>query len=158
MDIFDTIREDHETILALVDAIEDTALTRDPTSADGARLEHLRDQLIALVEAHTAAEETLFYPLLQDDDDGRPLMVMALEQHHVVSLLLQEVRTMAVRDEHFVPKCAILAENLEDHIDEEEEDIFPLIGDLISAEQADTLGQQFRKRVSDEMADHRKAA
>ncbi|MBC7542272.1 MAG: hemerythrin domain-containing protein [Candidatus Sericytochromatia bacterium] len=152
MDIFDTIREDHEKILGLLDSLEGI----DP--ADVARQEQMRDHLIALLEAHTHAEEALFYPLLANDDGGRPLMVMATEQHHVVSLLVEELRHLPASDEHFAAKCAVLAENLEDHIEEEEEDIFPIAEELIDEERAKALGQQFQQHVNDALAPQRKAA
>jgi hemerythrin superfamily protein len=100
------------------------------------------------LESHARAEEQLVYPLLQQDSEGRDLMLLAIEEHHVVSVLLHELRELPVADERFAAKVTVLAANLEDHLEAEEEDMLPLLMDLIGEPRAQELGRRFRNQLA----------
>jgi hypothetical protein len=63
-----------------------------------------------------------------------------------------------VTDERFPPKCAVLAANLEDHMEAEEEDILPLLLGLIGEAQARDLGQRFSQQLAAARAEFGQAA
>jgi len=152
MDLFEVIRDDHERVLGIIDSLEAAPLT------DTAMRLRLRDELVARLTAHARAEEVIFYPLLQNDTEGHERVVMAEEQHHIVKVLLQELADLPISDEHFGAKLALLAENLEAHLDEEEEDIIPLVEDLIDDSQAENLGDAFLRHVHDTLGHGHRAA
>ncbi len=137
MDIAKAIRDDHERILAIIDSLEDQE------AADATANGRHRDQLGLMLTSHIQAEEQLVYPLLQQDDEGRELMLLALEEHHIVNVLLAELLVMPAADERFPAKCAVLAANLEDHLESEEEDLLPLLLGLLDPAEALALGQRF---------------
>jgi hemerythrin superfamily protein len=142
VDICKAIRDDHERILAILDDLEDI----DP--AEPETINHRRDQLALMLTSHAQAEEQLVYPLLQQDSEGHELMLLSLEEHHIVTVLLHELLGLSAHDERFTAKCAILAANLEDHIEAEEEDVLPLLMDLIDEPHANDLGRRFRMHLA----------
>lgn len=142
MDIFRTLRDDHARILAVFDAMDDA----DP--ADPQAIIRRRDELASLLSSHMQAEEDLIYPLLQADSEGHHLALLANEEHHLVDLLLQELLRLPVTDERFTAKSAILATNLEDHVEAEEDEVLPLLADLLDDAHATDLGRRFRRHVA----------
>jgi hemerythrin superfamily protein len=66
-----------------------------------------------------------FEPALNEDR----LINEALEEHHVVHLLIAELKKMAPSDERCAAKFTVLAENVKHHIKEEEGEIFPQVGE-----------------------------
>ena len=85
-------------------------------------------ELVALIEEeikiHSEAEEIIFYPEMKKIDSE--MIAEAAEEHHQVDVLLAELKEMTGREgEEFDAKVAVLEENLEHHIKEEEEEMFP---------------------------------
>ena len=76
------------------------------------------------------------------------LVLEALEEHHVVKLVLEELPTVDPEDESFTAKMTVLGELVEHHADEEEEDMFPLASKL-GDEELETLGQQMAARADE---------
>jgi iron-sulfur cluster repair protein YtfE (RIC family) len=142
VDICKVILDDHERILALVDELEDL----DPANPEAIRQSSA--QLSLMLESHVQAEEQLVYPLLQQDPEGRDLMLLAMEEHHVVTVLLHELLGLSPADEHFIPKCDVLVANLEEHIEAEEEELLPLLLDLIDEPHAQDLGRRFQHHLA----------
>src|SRR6478672_7895879 len=75
---------------------------------------------------HTTIEEEIFYPAVKDRykrmDD---IVSESLEEHHVVDVVMEELKKMSPEDETFDPKFKVLMENVRHHIGEEEEGMFP---------------------------------
>ena len=77
----------------------------------------------------------------------------ALEEHHVVHLLIAELKKMTAGDERFDAKFTVLAENVKHHIKEEEGEMFPQVeeSDLdwaYLAEKATEARQHFSTKVA----------
>jgi chemotaxis receptor (MCP) glutamine deamidase CheD len=53
------------------------------------------------------------------------MMDEALEEHHVVELLIKELRKMGPKDERYHAKFTVLSEMVKHHIEEEESDMLP---------------------------------
>jgi hemerythrin superfamily protein len=69
-------------------------------------------------------------------------------EHHVVETLLQEMSQLSSGDDQWQAKLSVVTENLEHHIKEEEEEIFPKAQTIISDEQAEELGEAFTAEKS----------
>lgn len=81
---------------------------------------------LALTElkAHAAIEEELFYPAVRKAI-GPEIMNEADEEHHVAKLLIAELDVMDGSESHFEAKFHVLAENVRQHIEEEENEMLP---------------------------------
>lgn len=76
---------------------------------------------------HTQLEEEVFYPAVRAvaDQEGEELVEESLEEHHVVDVLIEELKRMSPEDERYDAKMTVLCENVEHHIQEEEEEMLP---------------------------------
>ncbi len=105
------------------------SLLRKAEHAEGntARRAVLED-LGMLLFVHTQIEEDIFYPAVRAVGTRRAEEVIdeAYEEHHVVSLLLEELPSLDTSDRRFRARISVLAELLDKHLEEEEQVIFPL--------------------------------
>lgn len=115
MNIVELLRKDHEKVKMLFREFE---------SAGDQKLNIVR-QAISELELHAAAEEKVFYPaVLADWPDAATSINESFEEHHVMKLLIGELKDMSHEDERFDAKFTVLAENVKHHVKEEEAELF----------------------------------
>jgi hemerythrin superfamily protein len=115
--VLDRLREDHHKVKQLFVDFESTT-----ESQEKQRI--VKTALYALQE-HAYVEEKAVYPVFEASLDDGQLVREALEEHHVVHLLIAELQKLSPADQRFEAKFAVLAENVKHHIKEEEGEIFP---------------------------------
>jgi hemerythrin superfamily protein len=107
--------------------------------------QRIAERIFQELEVHSRLEEEVFYPAVRaaTDKEGEELVVEGIEEHHVVDLLIEELKGMNPEDEHYTAKMTVLCENVQHHIQEEEEEMLPdarrRLGD-----QMETLGQEMQ--------------
>jgi hemerythrin superfamily protein len=74
--------------------------------------------------AHLKAEESSFYPNLEDEPETKMLALEAYEEHHVAELVFDELLKLKVTEDEWSAKLKVLTEIIEHHIEEEEGEIF----------------------------------
>ena len=112
-------------------------------STTPARKEALVGQMIELLTVHTYIENEVMYPrvrallpALEDD------VLESYEEHHVADVLVMELSAMDRSDERFVAKASVLVENVQHHMQEEEQDWFPKVRDGLSRAQLREIGEE----------------
>jgi hemerythrin superfamily protein len=117
VNVVELLRKDHEKVKTLF---------RDFESAEESKEKgHIVQQAIAELEVHAAAEEKVFYPAVRKDSpDAASNLDESLEEHHVMRLLIEELKVMSPEDERFDAKFTVMAENVRHHIKEEEAELF----------------------------------
>jgi hemerythrin superfamily protein len=129
------LKEDHRKVEELFKQFEETE--------DDDTKEQICALTVRELEAHATIEEEIFYPAAQPHVDEKELIDEAREEHHVVRLLLGELRKMGADDERFDAKYKVLAESVKHHVEEEESELFPMVQDDLDVE---ALGQKIRSR------------
>lgn len=137
MDILDFLRQDHETVLSLFDKLDQM---EGKTAKDGNK-DRVFEELKEAIEQHTAGEEEILYPLFRGDEDLRPMALKPIEEHHVATLLLNELSGMQ-KDEYWDAKLSVLRESMERHIEDEEEDIFANAREMFDEKQRNEMGKR----------------
>ncbi|HET7306823.1 MAG TPA: hemerythrin domain-containing protein [Gammaproteobacteria bacterium] len=140
MDIYEALRRDHDEVSVLFEALFDT---------DATAVERRRDafkRLRRILRAHSSAEQTLFYPLLKDHEQTHDLVEHAAGRYGKMNKLLGEMATMNHRADAWMEKCRALHKGVEEHVDEEENRIFPQARHILSGEQARQLGAQIAEQ------------
>lgn len=74
---------------------------------------------------HTALEEELIYPAIREQIDDDELMNEANEEHHLVHVLIAELKELEPSDDTFKAKFTVLGELVMHHAKEEEGEMFP---------------------------------
>lgn len=137
MDAITLLREDHKEVKRMFRRFEKLK-----SADDFEELGKVCQEFCIALQIHTALEELIFYPgvrpLLDDDD----MMLEAKEEHHVVDVLMEELRTLEVMDEHYAAKATVLIELVEHHIDEEEDEMFPKVRKVLGRNALIEMGEQ----------------
>jgi hemerythrin superfamily protein len=107
----------------------------------------IAEEVLAELEVHTTLEEELFYPAVKQkaDRDGKDLVAEAVEEHHVVTMLMNELKGFDPRDERYDAKFTVLMETVTHHIEEEEGEMFPEAEEVLG-ERLERLGTQMEER------------
>ncbi|MFC4147549.1 hemerythrin domain-containing protein [Micromonospora mangrovi] len=107
------------------------------------RKQELVTQILAALTVHTYLENEVMYPeirkLLPDLEDD---ILESYEEHHVADLLCAELAAMDASDERFVAKTTVLIENVEHHVEEEEQEWFPKVREALGRNQLQEIGQK----------------
>jgi hemerythrin superfamily protein len=135
LNALDLIKNDHDRIKKMFDQ----ALKTDDPSDRSELLQRIRAELIA----HERMEEDIFYPALRSaSDKATDIVLEGYEEHHVIDLILDEMFEVPEDTEQWHAKLKVLHENLEHHIEEEEEEMFARAKKSMSAETLTELGQK----------------
>ena len=94
---------------------------------------------------HHTMEERYFYDLLQHKRNGRHDALEAVNEHHIIEMILHDANGFPRRDEKFPIKVESLAEYTNHHLGEEEAEIFPLARTLFQPQELIELGRKFEQ-------------
>jgi hypothetical protein len=88
-------------------------------------------------------EEKYFYDILKAIPQAEHDALEAVNEHHIIELIIKDAEGFPHEHEHFPIKIEGLGEYTTHHLDEEEMEIFPMSQQVMSAEVIDTLGKLF---------------
>jgi hemerythrin superfamily protein len=104
------------------------------------------DRIIEALSKHAAVEEQLFYPVSRATvPDTEDIALESMEEHHVVKWLLSELEDMPPQHERFDAKVKVLIESVRHHVEEEEEEFFPMVRDELGRKALGELGDALEK-------------
>jgi hypothetical protein len=92
---------------------------------------------------HHTMEEKYFYDILKSIPEAEHDALEAVNEHHIIELIIKDAEGFPREHEHFSIKIEGLGEYTTHHLDEEEMDIFPMSQQVMSAEDLDMLGKLF---------------
>ncbi len=133
MDAFNLLKADHRKVEELFSQLE---------SASGQAKMRVFEQIKTELELHTHIEEKIFYPALEKPKQTHDLTLEAYEEHDVVKKLLRELSRAKTPNEEWEAKAKVLQENVEHHVEEEENELFEKAEAALSEEQIEALGEQ----------------
>jgi hemerythrin superfamily protein len=102
------------------------------------------DEIKSALERHTAIEEEIFYPAVRElgTKKAEDMIGEAYEEHHVVKLVLGELPTVDPSDDTFEYKMTVLKELVEHHVEEEEDEMFPMAEKRLGEQRSAVLAEQ----------------
>jgi hemerythrin-like domain-containing protein len=132
----DLLKKQHRQVEKLFKQVENT------DDARGRR--QLMDQIISALKLHTKLEEEVFYPAVREvgTSKAEEMVDEAFEEHHVVDLVIAELPKVDPEDERFEAKMTVLSELVDHHVEEEEDEMFPMAEKKLGSERIKELGQQ----------------
>jgi hemerythrin superfamily protein len=126
------IRQDHKKVEGLFKKFEQTK------GAEAKK--RLADTAMAELEVHAALEEKVFYPAVEKEVDDASMVSEARQEHQTVKQLIAELKGMEEADEEFETQFSELMENVQHHVEEEENEMLPKAEE--SGLDLNSLGQQ----------------
>ncbi|WP_329009617.1 hemerythrin domain-containing protein [Micromonospora rifamycinica] len=131
------LKEDHKEMRRLFREFEKAQ------EGPASRRRTVVDQIVAALTTHTYLENEVMYPevrkLLPDLEDD---ILESYEEHHVADVLCAELAAMDAADDHFVAKTTVLIENVEHHVEEEEQEWFPKVREALGRNQLQEIGER----------------
>ena len=133
MDPFELLKADHRKVEQLFSQLE---------SASGKQKLQVFDQIRTELELHTHIEEKIFYPALEEPEETHDLALEAYEEHAVVKNLLKELGRAKSASDEWEAKAKVLQENVEHHVEEEENELFEKAESALGEEELEELGDR----------------
>ena len=137
MNAIDLLTRQHREVARLFDAIEDA------DSQD--EVQGLFDELADNLAVHCEIEEQLFYPEVRANRT-EDILLESLEEHLGIKRVLADMLdTDEVEDKVFEARCKVLKEQVEHHVEEEEQNLFPKVKKLFGKARLEHLGEQMEQ-------------
>ena len=139
------LTKDHRMVSGMIKALEMTPKVN-------ARVRRaLFEQIRRNVMVHAQAEEEVFYPAMRNltSVSGSSRVDEAYREHQMVKDLLNDLSTMDPLSDAFDMKFADFKNKIEQHVEEEENEMFAMVRQRMSTEQQEELGQRIHDRKMD---------
>jgi hypothetical protein len=140
MDAISLLKDDHSKLKKLLTEL-------DSTTERGVKT---RQELFAKVKqeltVHEKIEEEIFYPALKEHPKTKEIVLEAYEEHHVVDTVMAEIEGVPFDDETWGAKLTVMKENIEHHIEEEENEMFKQARQVFDESELEALGERMAAR------------
>ncbi len=134
MNALELLKQDHEKVAKLFEQVEATE--------DKKKHQQLFAQIKTELDTHAYIEESVLYPALEEHEELKDITLEAYEEHKQVKTLLREITALSEGSERFDAKLKVMMENVEHHVEEEENEMFPKVQKVFDRAQLDQLGQE----------------
>jgi hemerythrin superfamily protein len=91
------------------------------------RRKALADKICLELRVHMQIEEEIFYPVSREYLKNDDIVDEAVVEHAAARDLMDEIEAMQPGDDLYDAKMTVLEEQIEHHVEEEEEDYFPKV-------------------------------
>lgn len=134
------IKHDHR-------AIEDCYALYEKARTE-ARKRKIAEELLDILEAHSATEEKIFYPRVRRESDKKhkDLVGRAAAEHRQLKALVRELRKME-EPKAFAAGVKELMDMVAEHVEEEEETLLPHVDDLFGRKRLAELGEALERHA-----------
>ncbi len=137
------LKQDHQKVRQLLKRLESNGT------------EELLDQIENELKVHTQIEEEIFYPAFKEAAQSQKdehIYYEALEEHHVVDLVIPEIKASSEGSAQFDAKAKVLKDLVEHHAEEEESEMFPKARRAMGAARLRELGEELQQRKQELMS------
>ena len=147
MDALALLKEDHEKAKKLMEELAAT------TERGVKTREEKWTKLLKELTIHENIEEEIFYPALHEHPKLKDIVLEALEEHHLVDDIVEQLKGTPFEDAHWSAKFKVTKENVEHHIEEEEGPMFSKVRQEFSKDELEELGQRMEASKQEQMAE-----
>jgi hemerythrin superfamily protein len=137
MDATELLEKDHDKVEALFQQIE--------AGASGKKGETLFTKIYHELSIHAIIEEQVFYPGLARFSEFSGLLKDAYSEHAEAKRAMGEIASLDSSSEEWQKKVAKLQKDIQHHVKDEEEKLFPKVREKLSKQELSTLGQELAK-------------
>lgn len=132
MDMFNLLKQDHETARQGLKSIINGQTT------DQQQVKKVCNELLL----HMEMEEALLYPRLRNEEETRDLIQESVTEHQQVRTMLQQMARTSLEPDRIRRQVEEVLENIEHHVVEEENELFPMIQRMWGKEQITNMGNE----------------
>jgi hemerythrin superfamily protein len=135
------LKKDHASVRKL--------LRRLDSSEDPAEREELLAEVAQEIEVHAQIEEEIFYPAFHraaEEAEDEKLFYEAAEEHGLVHIELPKLKQSKPDSDVFAARARVLKDLIEHHAEEEEQELFPRVRELLDRAARVELGSRLQAR------------
>jgi len=133
MSAIDLLESQHREVEKLFQKIE--------KASKGEEKMRLFEEIADKLAIHAAIEEHHFYPAVKEKRT-EDILLESVEEHLVIKRTIADLLKLDVGDVQFDPKIKVLKEEVQHHVGEEENDLFPKVKKIMSADELAALEQE----------------
>ena len=148
MNALTLLKDDHDGLKTLLKKGDET--TERAMKTRMSLLQEIGTQLLA----HEKIEEDIFYPALKKHPKAKDIVLEGYQEHHVVDLIMGELKHTEVTDEKWGAKFSVMKENVEHHIEEEEGEMFKIARSVFTREELVELGERMHTLKAEILTAH----
>lgn len=120
-DAISILTEDHKKVQKMFKDFEKLMKAEDNEDEKSALVEQICEELTV----HMQIEEEIFYPAVREATEDKDLMDEGEVEHEGAKELIAQLQAMEPGDDKYDAKVSVLGENIEHHVKEEQEEMFP---------------------------------
>jgi hemerythrin superfamily protein len=145
-DVVELIKDQHRRMEGLLEQAE---------KADPEQMHGLLQQVADLLVPHSEAEESFVYPAIRRHDQSEAEEVKdGTAEHHHIEGLLQELLAEDASSPGYDGKLAAMIGELRHHVDEEEQDLLPVLSEEAGDAEREELGRRFAEATGHDRKVH----
>lgn len=141
MTIFEALRKDHDHQRQLAESIEGT-------SGDTKTRRVLFDELKSAMANHADMEERYFYSPLIDIDLTQEKARHSIAEHHELDEFIESLEKTDMATAEWLKTFKDLKHTLFHHLGEEEKEIFPVAGKVLSETKKESLAKEYNDNMA----------
>jgi len=135
--LIDTLRDEHELMSYSIENIQDKSLDIEETKKSF-------DELIPILESHNQRKEDVVYRYMLADPSLKDYALAGLEEHHLIDLLVSELKLSTVGStQKWRTRAEVFASLLKRYIEIEEQEVLPAIKRLLTNETDEYLCKRY---------------
>jgi hemerythrin superfamily protein len=137
------LKNDHESLKTMFDKFQTSAGARNQNGK-----KDLFNEIRRELQIHAQMEQEILYPALTATSSSRApeLISTAQHEHHAMDKLLQELGNLGAADKAFDMKMALLKDQVLQHVETEEEEIFDEVRKNLPEFRLEELGLEMEDR------------
>ena len=139
MNAIDLLKQQHREVEKLFAQFE-AAETEDK--------KEIFNQIADALAVHATIEEKQFYPAAKSHKT-EDILLESLEEHLGVKRIIADCLDADATDETFEAKVKVLKEQVEHHVGEEENQLFPMVQRQLGSRKLDALGEAMEAEAAD---------
>ncbi len=137
MDAIELLKKDHEKVKGLFTQIEEGAT---PTKG-----KTLFNQIYHELSIHAIIEEQIFYPAIARYKEFSSLLADAYKEHAEAKQALGEISNLDSSSDEWKKKVHKLWGDIQHHVKDEEEKLFPKVSVVMDKKELQQLGQELKQ-------------
>lgn len=140
MDALELLKKDHDKVENLFSQIE--------AGATPAKAKTLFTNIYHELTIHAIIEEQVFYPALARFKQFEPLLKDAYQEHAEAKLAMGAISNLDSTSEEWNKKVQKLWKDIQHHVKDEEEKLFPQVQQALTAQELKVLGDELKRAKS----------
>jgi hemerythrin superfamily protein len=144
MTAIEMLKKQHREVAAMFDRLE--------AAKSASQRRQIFDAIADALAVHATIEERHFYPAVKNKATEE-LLLEAVEEHLEMKRAIAELLQLDAGDKSFEAQAMMLRDEVEQHVEEEESELFPKVEELFDEETLESLADAMEETQSEMLSE-----